>query len=81
MMQTCSTAHRLLQQGISQGLVALVSSTRQLQQQQWQHWQWRSVWNDSIDKQEARRADSFYDSTIERVSQAAVPLLRLLNSL
>jgi hypothetical protein len=71
----------LLQQGISQGLVALVSSTRQLQQQQWQHWQWRSVWNDSIDKQEARRADSFYDSTIERVSQAAVPLLRLLNSL
>jgi hypothetical protein len=31
----------------------------------------RNVWNESMEQSEARKADSFYDSTVEKVSKAS----------
>jgi hypothetical protein len=88
MIPVCSSATRLLHSGAAQRLLALLSNSasQQQQQQQWHYgtgWQRRSVWNESIDQREARKADSFYDSTIERVrcmvGSAAVLNVRTVN--
>lgn len=64
MFLTCQVAKRLVQQGLPCRVVALWGAAQQQQQQQWQ---WRSVYSEPIDQREARKADSFYDSTIEKV--------------
>lgn len=69
MLQTCVSIGCIQGSAAASRLVALLAGTPpQEQHRQWQHWHCRSVWNDSIDQREARKADSFYDSTIERVS-------------
>lgn len=69
MLQACvSIGCRQGSAAASRLVALLVGTPLQQQHRQWQHWHWRSVWNDSIDQREARKADSFYDSTIERVS-------------
>lgn len=80
MIPVCSSVTRLLHHGAAQRLVALLSNTAAQQQQQWHcvtGWQRRSVWNESIDAREARKADSFYDSTIERYAEQPIETLSL----
>lgn len=82
MLQTCVSIGCRQGPAVASRLVALLAGTppqQQHQHQQWQHLpcRCRSVWNDSIDQREARKADSFYDSTIERYAEQPIETLSL----
>ncbi len=49
----------------------------QQQQQQGQQQQWRFVFNEPVDTHEAAKAESFYDSTVEKYAQQPMEILNL----
>lgn len=77
MLHVSRSARAVLRQGLLGGNLGQAAA---VPDQQWPGWQARSVYNDSIDRREALKADSFYDSTIERVSSVMCAAMVMLSA-